>query len=140
MGGAVASSTSCVSLRHGIASADPLPTSRREAPISIERKQLMNEPIEYEVVHEPDESRFAVHVGDSTAVLDYQRIGNQLVLPHTGVPPELEGLGIGNLLAREGLEWARAEQLRVVPLCPFVRAYLRRHPAYASLTTRPEGR
>ena len=98
----------------------------------------MNEKNEYEVVHEPDESRFAVHVGDLTAVLDYQRVGDRLVLPHTGVPRALAGHGIGNLLAREGLEWARAENLRVVPLCPFVRAFLHRHPEYASLTTRPE--
>jgi predicted GNAT family acetyltransferase len=98
----------------------------------------MNEKNEYEVVHEPEESRFAVHVGDFTAVLDYQRVGDRLVLPHTGVPRELEGHGIGNLLAREGLEWARSENLRVVPLCPFVRAFLHRHPEYASLTTRPE--
>lgn len=92
----------------------------------------------YEVVHELAEHRFAVHSGDVTAVIDYQRMGDRLVLPHTGVPQQLEGHGIGNLLVIEALEWARAENLRVVPLCPFVRAFLHRHPEYVSLTTRRE--
>ena len=92
----------------------------------------------YEVVHEPAEHRFAVHAGDATAVIDYQRMGDRLVLPHTGVPRALEGHGVGNLLVIEALEWARAENLRVVPLCPFVRAFLHRHPEYESLTTRQE--
>jgi predicted GNAT family acetyltransferase len=134
----VGSTASCAVVRRVIASGGSVPACQRDTGVSTHRKRLMNEQTEYDVVHEPDESRFAVHVGDLTAVLDYQRVGSRLVLPHTGVPRELEGHGIGNLLAREGLEWARSENLRVVPLCPFVRAYLHRHPEYASLTNRPE--
>lgn len=93
---------------------------------------------EYEVVHEPEESRFAVHAAGHTAVLEYQRVGERVVMPHTVVPGPLEGRGIGGRLARTALEWAGQENLRVVPLCPFVRAYIRRHPEYAVLTTRPE--
>ena len=92
----------------------------------------------YEVVHEPEESRFAVHAEGLTAVLEYQRVGERVVMPHTAVPGPLEGRGIGSRLARTALEWAREENLRVVPLCPFVRAYIQRHPEYAALTTRPE--
>jgi predicted GNAT family acetyltransferase len=96
-------------------------------------------PKTFEVVHEPGASRFAVHMDHQTAVLDYQRAGNRLILVHTGVPASLEGRGIGNRLVKEGLDWARREGLRVVPICPFVRAYLMRHPEYVDLTTRPEG-
>lgn len=90
------------------------------------------------VVHEPEHSRFAVHAEGKTAVLDYQRVGGRLVLPHTGVPRELEGRGIGSQLARAALDWAREEGLKVVPVCPFVRAYLKRHPEYSDLLTRAE--
>ena len=92
----------------------------------------------YEVVHEPEESRFAVHDAGHTAVLEYQRVGERVVMPHTVVPGPLEGRGIGSRLARTALDWARQENLRVVPLCPFVRAYIQRHPEYAALTTRAE--
>lgn len=94
--------------------------------------------VTYEVVHEPEVSRFAVHADGQTAVLEYQRAGERVVMPHTVVPGPLEGRGIGSRLARTALDWARDENLRVVPLCPFVRAYIQRHPEYAALTTRPE--
>jgi predicted GNAT family acetyltransferase len=91
-----------------------------------------------EVVHEPEHSRFAIHAEGQTAVLDYQRVGQRLVLPHTGVPRELEGRGVGTRLAKATLDWAREEGLRVVPICPFIRAYLQRHPENADLLTRSE--
>jgi hypothetical protein len=53
-----------------------------------------------------------------------------MTILHTGVPLELEGHGIGSRLARAALEYARAHGLRVVPVCPFVRAYLKQHPEY----------
>ena len=102
-----------------------------------EREEAYTE-AEYEVVHEPEESRFAVHAAGHTAVLEYQRVGERVVMPHTVVPGPLEGRGIASRLARAALEWAGQENLRVVPLCPFVRAYIQRHPEYAALTTRPE--
>jgi hypothetical protein len=56
-----------------------------------------------------------------------------LSLVHTEVPAELEGHGIGGRLAKAGLEFARQENLKVVPSCPFVAAYIRRHPEYLEL-------
>jgi predicted GNAT family acetyltransferase len=67
------------------------------------------------------------------AELDYQRTGNEILFTHTGVPSALEGRGIGSALARAGLEYARAEGLTVVPLCPFVRSYIDRKPEYQPL-------
>ena len=55
---------------------------------------------------------------------------------HTEVPRALEGKGVGNVLAKTGLEWARSEGLRVIPICPFVAAYIARHPDYADLVRR----
>ncbi len=61
----------------------------------------------------------------------------QIVFTHTGVPPALEGRGIGSALAKTGLEYARANNLEVVPLCSFVRGYIERKPEYQDLVHKP---
>ena len=63
----------------------------------------------------------------------YERRGNEIVLLHTEVPEVLEGRGVGSALARSALEDARARALTVVPVCPFVSAYIRKHPGYLAL-------
>jgi predicted GNAT family acetyltransferase len=55
---------------------------------------------------------------------------------HTRVPGELEGQGYGGALAKAALDYARANGLKVIPTCPFVSAYLRRHKEYADLVQR----
>jgi predicted GNAT family acetyltransferase len=55
------------------------------------------------------------------------------VLVHTEVAPSAEGAGVGSRLVRGALDDVRARGLRVAPLCPFVREYIRRHPEYADL-------
>jgi hypothetical protein len=52
---------------------------------------------------------------------------------HTEVPKALAGKGIGSRLARHVLEAARAEGLKVVPVCPFIAAWMKRHPEYDDL-------
>lgn len=84
----------------------------------------------------PERQRFELAVGDEVATLAYTRDGNRISLDHTEVPPSLEGRGLGSRLARAGLEHARAHHLRVIVYCPFVRAYLKRHPEYADLVVR----
>ncbi len=79
------------------------------------------------------EQRFELQVDGRRAVLEYVRRGDRMYLVHTEVPEELEGRGYGSVLARAALEHARREQLRVVPTCPFVRAFMGRHPEYAAL-------
>ena len=78
----------------------------------------------------PTANRYEVWVADEMAELAYQRKGNQIVFVHTRVPPSLEGRGLGSALARRALDDARAEGLRLTPLCPFVRGYLINHPDY----------
>jgi len=85
------------------------------------------------VEHNQDESRFEVHVNEMTAVLAYRLRENVITFTHTGVPPALEGNGIGSLIVRAGLDYAREQGYRVVPRCSFVDAYIRRHDEYADL-------
>jgi hypothetical protein len=79
------------------------------------------------------ESRFESGSGDTLSVLDYQIDGNRMLLTHTEVPPHLRGNGLGENLVKAALEAARARGLRVVPICPFVQAYVRRHPESTEL-------
>jgi uncharacterized protein len=85
------------------------------------------------VVNNAASSRFELHADGQTAVLEYVLAGNRLRLMHTEVPPELRGRKYAEVLARAGLEHARSNNLKVVPFCPFVRAFLQRHPEYEPL-------
>lgn len=81
-----------------------------------------------EVRHDRASSRFEAELEGEPAVLTYRRTDDRIDLLHTGVPEPFRGRGIGKRLVRAALEHARAERLEVVPSCPFVRAYLERHP------------
>jgi predicted GNAT family acetyltransferase len=87
------------------------------------------------VTNNEAEHQFEARVDGQLAVLVYNRNGDRIVFTHTLVPEVLEGRGIASVLARTALEDARARRLRVVPLCPFVRGYIERHPEYRTLVT-----
>jgi hypothetical protein len=80
------------------------------------------------VVHNEAASRFEATVDGRLSICQYQRQGNQLLLTHTEVPAALAGRGIAAALVSANLDWARAQGLRVRPLCSYVAAYMRRHP------------
>src|SRR5205823_5566274 len=73
-------------------------------------------------------SRFETTVDGETAFLTFHRNGKRITLIHTEVPASLEGRGVGSDIVRFALDYARTNDLTVVPRCPFVRAYLERHP------------
>jgi predicted GNAT family acetyltransferase len=85
------------------------------------------------VIHNEAENRFEVKVGNELAVTQYRRRGSKIIFTHTEVPPSMEGRGIGNLLARAALDYARKNDLRVVPRCEFIAAFIERHPEYQDL-------
>jgi predicted GNAT family acetyltransferase len=98
----------------------------------------MMDPVE--VIDNREQHRFEVNIDGSTAHLEYRLWSNFISLIHTHVPGALEGRGIGGALARTGLEYAREHGIKVVPLCPFVRSYLERHPEYQDLVWKKEDR
>src|SRR6266705_111780 len=63
----------------------------------------------------------------------YSRRGTTISMTHTEVDPAFEGHGYGSVLARGALDAARAEGLAVLPFCPFIRSYIKRHPDYVDL-------
>jgi hypothetical protein len=80
------------------------------------------------VEHRPEFGRFEAVVDGHLCVAAYRLAGNVLQLTHTEVHPSLEGRGIAADLIAAALAHARANALKVVPLCSYVQTYLQRHP------------
>lgn len=87
------------------------------------------------VVHLPGERRYELRLdGQPSGELVYRARGDDvLAFLHTEVHPLARRRGLGSALVSGALDDARARNLRVLPLCPFVDAYVRRHPEYADL-------
>jgi predicted GNAT family acetyltransferase len=91
----------------------------------------MSSPVQ--VTNNSADGQFEIHDEDKVATLAYSEREGKIYLIHTEVPKPLEGHGYASALAKTALDYAREHQLTVVPFCPFVRAYLQRHPEYSSL-------
>lgn len=87
------------------------------------------------VANNIEESRFEVKVEEHLAVIDYFYKRGEIVFTHTGVPEPLEGQGLASKMARFVLDFARSEGLKVIPRCPFIRSYIRRHSEYTDLVS-----
>ena len=83
------------------------------------------------VTDNQDDSRLEIKVGSHLAELVYRTRAGRLILVHTGVPEELGGRGLGGELVRAAMRKATAEGMTLVPLCPFARSWLERHPEEA---------
>ena len=82
----------------------------------------------------PETRRFEATLdGTLMAVAQYERTGDQITFTHTIVAEAAEGYGVGSKLVKFALDKARTEDLAVIPQCPFVQSYLRRHPEYGDL-------
>jgi hypothetical protein len=78
--------------------------------------------------------RYEAFVGDALAgFVTYERTPTGITFIHTKTEPAYEGHGVGGRLAAVALDEARAANLRVTAVCPFIASYIDRHPAYADL-------
>ena len=89
-------------------------------------------------VDAPERHRYEARVAgvDGVATVHYRRAGDVISLSHTLVPAPLEGRGVGAALARFALDEARRSGRAVLPYCPFVAAFIRRHLEYLDLVPR----
>jgi uncharacterized protein len=78
-------------------------------------------------------SRFELDAAGVTAFMNYRLAGNVISLDHTETPVEARGRGIASLLVKGVLQTVRARGLKIVPRCPFVRAYFSKHPEFSDL-------
>lgn len=86
-----------------------------------------------EVRDNSDEDRYELFVdGELAGVAEYRDRGDRRIFVHTLVETAYGGRGLGNRLAKGALDDAVARGLHVVPRCPFIRAWLERHPEYAA--------
>ena len=83
-------------------------------------------PAEFVVRDNPEESRLETEVAGQIATLRYERHPHAVVLVETEVPPALRGRGVANALAKWAVETAERDGLRVVAVCPFVQAFIKR--------------
>ena len=91
-------------------------------------------PAEAEVVDVPEKNRYELRLGDRLIGLAaYRRRDGRIAFTHTEVDEACEGRGFGSMLAAAALEDARNQGLEIVPLCPFIAHYVKRHPEYEEL-------
>jgi predicted GNAT family acetyltransferase len=86
-----------------------------------------------DVVNNEAKQRFEAHAEGQTAYVSYRRFPGRIVMVHTEVPPAIEGRGIAGKLVTAALDFARRAHLLVVPVCPYVTAFVRKHPEYHDL-------
>jgi len=88
-----------------------------------------------------DEERYEARTvdGQLAGFAAYQLAPNLIVLTHTEVGREFEGRGVASSLIRGALDDIRQRQIPMLALCPFVKAFLLRHPEYRDLEYMPPG-
>jgi predicted GNAT family acetyltransferase len=90
--------------------------------------------VKTEVVDRPEQHRFEIVAdGQVAGFADYQLRGEEIMFTHTVIEEAYEGKGLGSVLVRHALDSARERGLAVLPLCPFVRSWIARHPDYLPL-------
>lgn len=86
------------------------------------------------VVHHSQQQQFTLTRQGHSAELTYERPTTDLIdFNHTHVAEALRGQGLGEELVRAGLMYAQEHQLRVRASCPFVQAFVQRHPEFQQL-------
>ncbi len=93
----------------------------------------MDQAITGAVVNNPNLGRYELAVEGHIAAAYYHRSDDVITFDHTEVPPELGGKGIGSALVKGALDQVRAEGLKVVAECPFVKGWIEKHPDYGNL-------
>ena len=89
------------------------------------------------VVHNPEESRYEVHVdGVRAGFTHYRTTPEALVFDHTEIDDAYEGQGLGGQLARGALDDVRANGGKVVATCPFIKGWIEKHEDYQDLLAR----
>ena len=86
---------------------------------------------DYELKDDVHRQQYEFRIGNYTPKIEYiKSINGEIYLTHTEVPRELEGKGIGSQLVEKTLQDIERQGLRLVPLCPFVAAYIKKHPEW----------
>jgi predicted GNAT family acetyltransferase len=85
------------------------------------------------VVNNKTQHRYELTVESRIAATYYSLADGVITFIHTEVPPELGGRGIASRLIRGALDQVRADGLKVIAQCPFVKAFIEKHADYQDL-------
>jgi predicted GNAT family acetyltransferase len=77
--------------------------------------------------------RLELEVEGNIAFIEYKLDGDTLILIHTEVPAALEGKGAGSAIVQKALQYAKDNNYKIVPICPFVQSYLKRHKEWRDI-------
>ena len=87
----------------------------------------------YNLIDNEENKQYEFHIDSDLARIEYIKAQGKIFLTHTEVPAKFEGKGIGSALVKQVLDDIQQKGLSLVPLCPFVAAYINRHPEYNAL-------
>ena len=81
-----------------------------------------------DIINNEQLMHFEIHEGDAIAYLEYRYYKKDIAFMHTEVPKSMSGKGIASALAEYAFRFAKENNKKVMVFCPFVAAYLKRHP------------
>lgn len=76
---------------------------------------------------------FEMVVDGHRAFIDYKQHDNKVFIIHTEVPVELEGRGVAPAMVEKAFKYLEANNLKIVPYCPYIKVFLKRHPEWERL-------
>ena len=85
---------------------------------------------EPELINNTELHQFEMKVGDNLAFIEYRHHTGAITLIHTEVEPELEGKGAATAIIEKTLNYIEKNNFTVIPQCPLVAAYIKRHPEW----------
>ena len=87
----------------------------------------------YQLIENEEGKQYEFHVDELVLRIEYIKVPGKIFLTHTEVPVELEGKGIGSAIVKQVLEEIEKLDLILIPMCPFVASYIKRHPEWKKL-------
>ena len=98
---------------------------------------MKDEYLDLELIKNEKESRFEMIVDGNIAIIIYKEYPGKIALLHTEVPPVLEGRGVATAIIEKALNYIEQNNLQLIPLCPMVVTYLKRHPEWKRIVDQP---
>lgn len=113
-------------------------------PVSMKEQQVNENTVtpqpqeSIRVVHEADKDRYSIFVDDVLAgFTQYRSRPNGLAFIHTEISPEFGGRGLAGTLVSQALAEVRESGNKIIPYCPFVASWIKKHPEYEEITVWP---
>lgn len=91
---------------------------------------------DYKLIDNKENNRYEFQIDGKIAEIDYIKSDGEIYFVHTEVPASLGGKGVGSQLAEKALEDVDRQELRLVPLCPFIAGYIQKHPEWKRIVMR----